>query len=280
MSKKVEPQPKKILKSPPDLSQSGQVSKVPHRPDAQDAERNALTVKIEGDSPYARTLYINEVRFLLGRTAEAIVEIGKRLLVIKEKEKGSFLKIVEEEIGIPYRTAFRFMNTAIKSEKYPTITCQFGKSQLYTLLEASDEDLKDLEEKGVLAGKDMDELATLSVKEMRNLVRELKADTAKIVDEAVSTYKSQNDLLKKELDDFLKIVPLEKKNASRSEKRLLYAQAKYDQFEAALSVLAFNMMEAEDIKIGAKIEGLIKTCLARLLNLGEQWEKHKKGAAR
>jgi hypothetical protein len=126
--------------------------------------------------PYNREAYVNQIRFLLKKTAEAIIEAGKMLLVMKEREGyGNFCQILEEEIGIPVRTAYRFMSTAIKAEKYPVIKT-FAKlakvSQVYTLLEAPEERLRELEERGMLAGKTMDELQRMTVKEMRDLIRQ------------------------------------------------------------------------------------------------------------
>ena len=85
-------------------------------------QRGNKTEQIEGVQPYNRELYIGEVRFLASRTVSDIMEAGKRLLVIKEKEGyGNFTKICEEEIGIPHSTAYRFMNAALKSGKFPKI---------------------------------------------------------------------------------------------------------------------------------------------------------------
>lgn len=171
-----------------------------------EAERNALTVKLEGDLPYDRNIYVNEVRFLMKQTAEAIIEIGKRLLVIKEKEGfGNFMKVVEEEIGIPHRTATRFMNTAIKAEKFPVIQALATVSKVnkvYTLLEAPEEDLKELEKKGVLAGKDMDELQRMSVKDMRELVKELRSGLNKATQKEMDELQKKNATMKQELDNF------------------------------------------------------------------------------
>ena len=165
--------------------------------------RESRTKAIEGDLPYERQLYINEVRFLLQRTAEAIIEIGKRLLVIKEREEfGSFIAVVEEEIGIPARTAQRFMNAALKQKKFPEIQMrQFGASQLYTLLEAPEEDLKELEEKGVLAGHSMDELQAMSVKDMRATIKKLQAGAEKVIGKQVSKLEAKAEKLALENKD-------------------------------------------------------------------------------
>lgn len=168
-----------------------------------DSERQALTKQIEGDLPYDRALYINEVRYLMKHTAETIIEIGKRLLIIQEKEgKGSFIRLVEEEINIPYRTAFRFMNVAIKAEKYPSI--ELAKlascSKVYALLEAPEEELKRFEQLGLFAGKDADDLERMSVKELRDLVRQTKKSVDLRIEKEVKKQVEENKALQREVD--------------------------------------------------------------------------------
>ena len=171
---------------------------------SEDAERLALAKQIEGDLPYDRTLYISEVRYLMKHTAETIIEIGKRFLVIHEKEGyGQFARIVEEELGISRRTAFRFMNAALKAEKYPAINLsQLGtSSKVYALIEAPEEELQKLEQMGLFAGKDMDELESMSVKELRDLVHELKDKKEKFVAREVRKLLEEKGHLEKEVSD-------------------------------------------------------------------------------
>jgi hypothetical protein len=147
-------------------------------------ERQTLTRQLEGDLPYDRALYINEVRYLMKHTAETIIEIGKRLLIIQEHEGyGNFGSLVEEELNMSRRTAYRFMNCATKAEKFPRIDLrQIGtSSKVYALLEAPEEELKKFEQLGLFAGKDMDELETMSVKELRALVKDLRDNKEKYV---------------------------------------------------------------------------------------------------
>ena len=105
----------------------------------------------------------------------------------------------------------------------------------------------------------------------------IKKTVKSIVDNSTTAIKNQNDVLQQQLDEFHKIIPASQKDVSKGEKQLMYAQAKYDEFEAALSALAFAEMEIDDIKIGSKIEGLLKTCHARLIHLAEKWDAHKRG---
>lgn len=246
---------------------------------ADEPERNALVTKIEGDLPYNKEVYVNEVRFYLNQTAGSIIEAGKRLLIIKEKEgHGNFMQIVED-LGLSYRSAARFMHTALKSGKFPAIKVAnlANLSNVYTLLEAPEEDLKQLEEQGVLAGKTMDELSAMSVKDMRDLIRQHRTERDALVEQQTGKIKKENQMLKTELKDFHKIIPNYSKDMSKAEMQLHYALNKYEEFEAAMNGLCFNTMEIEDAGISAKIDGTLKTMHTRIFNFAEKWEKHKKG---
>ena len=89
--------------------------------------------------------------------------------------------------------------------------------------------------------------------------------------------KSANDILLQENKSLHEIIPLDKLDASKSEKQLMLIEHLYSKFEAAVSYLAFEEMEIEDVNTAANVEGLLKRMHARLMHLGEKWESHKKG---
>jgi hypothetical protein len=165
-------------------------------------KRENVLKMVEGDMPYDRQTYVNHAKFYLSRTIEDILMSGKFLLVIKEREGyGEFVKICEGDIGIPHSTAYRFMNAALKAQKYPKLDfSQLGKvSHVYALIEAPDEELKELEKHGVMAGKSMDDLQGMSVKEMRNLIRKLKADAEGVIGKEVKKLEDKNRELADEI---------------------------------------------------------------------------------
>ena len=52
-------------------------------------------------TPYERTRVVGETRFYMGQSAEAMLEVGKRLIQLKENEPyGDFTEIVTEQLGI------------------------------------------------------------------------------------------------------------------------------------------------------------------------------------
>jgi excinuclease UvrABC ATPase subunit len=163
----------------------GKVKKEELNPQKQndDQERKKIIARIKQEWPYIKEEYIKEIRFYMRRTAEEIIKTGKRLLVVQEEEGyGNFCKIISEDLGMAVRTAYRFMNAALKSEQFPAVDfCQIGKSisKVYTLIEAPEEELKKFEQTGLLGGKDIDEIEAMSVKEMREHVKKLRAEVAK-----------------------------------------------------------------------------------------------------
>lgn len=166
--------------------------------------RETEVKSLEGDMAYSRELYVNSAKVALRRTAETIIEAGRCLLVIKEKEgHGEFLKIVEDELHLNYRTAGRFMNAALKNAKYPQLKLDnvSNLSKVYALIEAPDEDLQELNDKGVMAGVSFDELQIMSVKDMRSLIKSLKTETDKIVKVEVKKLETEKDALVKQVQE-------------------------------------------------------------------------------
>ena len=80
------------------------------------ASNSAEVMTQYGDGlPYDRTRLVNEARFYMAQSAEAMLEAGKRLIVLKENEPhGEFEQIVREQLGIPERTARQMMQATLK----------------------------------------------------------------------------------------------------------------------------------------------------------------------
>ncbi|MGF3694319.1 DUF3102 domain-containing protein, partial [Salmonella enterica] len=134
--------------------------------------------------PYERTRIIHEARFYMAQSTEAMLEVGKRLTILKECEPhGEFENIVRNSLGIPERTAQRIMQAAIKflsptlEAKAPTLAL-LNKSKLFELVTEDDEDLAELAEGGTVAGLTLDDIDRMSVRELRKALRESKEDLA------------------------------------------------------------------------------------------------------
>lgn len=79
-------------------------------------EHSAEVMAQFGDGlPYDRIRVVNEARFYMAQSAEAMLEAGKRLIVLKEHEPhGDFTQIVTEQLGLADRTARLMMQAAFK----------------------------------------------------------------------------------------------------------------------------------------------------------------------
>lgn len=114
----------------------------------------------------------DEIRFYQRRTVEAILETGKRLLVLKElTPHGEFAKRVEL-LGFADRTARRFMQAAAKTAKSANLAVLSSTvknaSAFLELVTHDDEVLDGLQE--------MDDFDRMSASQLRQAARELEAD--------------------------------------------------------------------------------------------------------
>lgn len=146
--------------------------------------RSAEIAERFGDGqPYERSRVVSEARFFMATSAEAMFELGKRLIVIKENEPyGDFKQIVIERIGIPYRTAARFMAVSLRlsgmpDSKVPALAL-LGKTKLFDLLDEPAEDVEALVDGGTVAGLDLDDMQAMSSRELRAALVESRKKAA------------------------------------------------------------------------------------------------------
>ena len=144
--------------------------------------RNALTVVEANAAALARQLGYegaltvgtleDEIRFYQRRTVEAILETGKRLLLLKEMTPhGEFAQRVEM-LGFGYRTAARFMQAAAKtakSAKLAVLQYEIKNASAFLELVTHDDDvLENLQE--------MDDIDRLSASQLRERLRQSEQD--------------------------------------------------------------------------------------------------------
>ncbi|HDR9585239.1 TPA: DUF3102 domain-containing protein [Burkholderia stabilis] len=141
--------------------------------------------RIGYDVPYERNRVVQEARFYMGQAAEAALEVGRRLLAIKENEPhGEFVEIVEERLGIPRSTAHRLMQSATKYLLNPKLKdkadqfARLGKAKLFEIMNESDDDLVELAEGGTLAGLTLDEIECKTHRELKAALREAREELA------------------------------------------------------------------------------------------------------
>ncbi|KVS72785.1 DUF3102 domain-containing protein [Burkholderia cepacia] len=143
------------------------------------AARSSEISKQFGDGlPYERHRVVNEARFYMAQSAEAMLEAGKRLILLKENEPhGEFIQIAQEQLGLPHRTAARMMQAAVKYSS-PTLKANLpalahlGKTKLFELMTEDDEELAALADGGTIAGMDLDDIDRMTSRELRAALRE------------------------------------------------------------------------------------------------------------
>lgn len=114
-------------------------------------------------------------------SANLMLSAGCRLLRMKEHEPHGHFKEAVKELNLGYDVAIRLMNAARKfvsdsgSAKYPRLAQQ-SISKIYELALLDDTELKDLEEGKPVADIQVDEVDRMTVRELKEKIREAKKD--------------------------------------------------------------------------------------------------------
>jgi len=147
---------------------------------AQDANDNAQAVAKQLGYEGVMTVGAleDEIRFYQRRTAEACLELGKRLLVLKELSlHGEFIKRIEL-LGFSQTSAKRFMQAAFKFSKTTNLgvlTDKLGsQSKLLELVTMDDEDIQQLADGETVRGLSLDEIDTMTTSQLKAALRESK----------------------------------------------------------------------------------------------------------
>jgi hypothetical protein len=119
------------------------------------------------------------IRFYQQRTAEACLELGKRLVLLKEASLHGEFQPRLELLGIDSRAAQRFMAAAARFSKAvtsPLLKVANSQSKLLELLVLDDSEMIELAEGGTVRGMVADDIANMGVRELRAHLREAKAE--------------------------------------------------------------------------------------------------------
>ena len=135
--------------------------------------------------PYERDRIVHEARFYMAQSAESMLEAGKRLIILKENEPhGDFTNILENELGLAPQVARRMMQASMKvlgegdePTKRSTLSV-LGKAKLYDLMVLDNEELDELADGGTVAGLTLDDVDRMSVRELRQALREARETNA------------------------------------------------------------------------------------------------------
>ncbi|ENU9618642.1 DUF3102 domain-containing protein [Salmonella enterica] len=134
--------------------------------------------------PYERDRIVHETRFYMAQSAEAMLEAGKRLIILKENEPhGEFVEIVREHLGLEPRIAQKMAQAALKFlsptlESKAKALSHLGRTKLYELMLEDDEDLVELADGGTVAGMTLDDIDRMTSRELKAALREARETNA------------------------------------------------------------------------------------------------------
>ncbi|EIL0078231.1 DUF3102 domain-containing protein [Salmonella enterica] len=134
--------------------------------------------------PYERDRIVHETRFYMAQSAEAMLEAGKRLVILKENEPhGDFIDIVESQLSLSKRTSQVMMQASLKYlspklEPKAQALALLGKTKLFELMTEDDEDLVELADGGTIAGMSLDDIDRMTSRELKAALREARETNA------------------------------------------------------------------------------------------------------
>lgn len=122
----------------------------------------------------------DEIRFYQQRTAEACVEMGKRLLILKEMCPHGEFQTRLEVLGFQTRTAQKFMQAVLKISNANTSTLldKVGsQSKLLELVTLDDDQIDALSNGDSIGDITLDDIEMMSVRELKKAIKDARNDT-------------------------------------------------------------------------------------------------------
>ena len=172
---------------------------------AAEMQRNMqAVVATYGDSlPYSYDRILNECAFFMEQSATAAIELGKRLIVLKEMEGHGKFGTALSALGLSQDTAQRMMKAAVKLPNTATsrhlIDAVKTKSKIFELMILDNDELKELSDGGTVAGIKLDDVDRMSVRELRAALRESR-ETVKSKDNVLAGKNQKLDEMEGKLD--------------------------------------------------------------------------------
>ncbi len=211
--------------------------------------------------PYERDRIVHEARFYMAQSAEAMLEAGKRLIILKENEPhGDFINIVESELSMSKRTAQVMMQASIKYlspqlESKAQTFALLGKAKLFELMTEDDENLAELADGGTVAGLTLDDVDRMSVRELRQALREAR--------EARETNAAQQRVL---ADKNEKIDSLSTRLEKKSRIQPPEPDEEVKKLRAEVTALAVEAESAIAVRLSSAFETLCAYCAENMID--------------
>lgn len=209
-----------------------------HQLDVLHAQQESAARSLAQTIGYTGTLTVealeNEIRFYQRRSVESLLEVGKRLLVLKELTPHGEFDGRVQRLGFAPRSAQRFMLAAAKTAKsanLAVLATQVKNASAFLELITHDEDtLEELRE--------MDDVDRMSASQLRTAVRNLRGDL-----------QARDDVLNKTHKDLVKLqVQMGKKIAADTDWPDALAPIE-DQIAAAGRKVAQGLSEMEICRV-------------------------------
>ena len=150
----------------------------------QAAQENALALaeQLGYEGALTVTGLEEEIRFYQRRSVEAVLETGKRLLLLKEiSPHGEFMPSLER-LGIGYRMAARFMSATLKFSNVSSTTHfalqNLNQGKLLELLVLDEGEIEALDQGDTVRGVKLDDIDCMSVSELRRALRTASTEHA------------------------------------------------------------------------------------------------------
>ena len=226
-----------------------------------------------GDNlPYSYDRVVNECAFFIEASATAAIELGKRLILIKEMEQHGQVGKALEQLGISWPTANRVMKAVLKLPNSSTSTNLVNKlqskSKLFELMTLDTDDLEELAEGGTVAGLTLDDVDKMTVRELKVALREARME-GEAKDKRMAEKSAKNDELN---------ISLDKLSRKLTEKQGLLAQSTPEQETQRLRAEVENLVTAVQIDyLTRDIPEAFRHLLAHSERTGTAHDDHMRG---
>ncbi|MGB3749424.1 MAG: hypothetical protein WA961_14590 [Rhodanobacter sp.] len=125
--------------------------------------------------PYHVESYVARIRLNMQETGQRLVEIGVMLAEIREREDAASYHSILDRLDMSTRFAQRAIQSAVKVKGLPKLQA-LGSGKMLELISEDDDTLAALENGGTLAGLTLDEVDSMSVRELKAALRAERAE--------------------------------------------------------------------------------------------------------
>jgi hypothetical protein len=227
----------------------------------------------------------DEIRFYQRRTVESVLELGKRLLVLKELTlHGEFTQRVQM-LGIDEALARKFMRATVKFTKQETFpVLKLGsQSKLLELLVLDDGEIEALESGETVRGVTLDKIETMSVSELKKALRDAEADKAAkdrvIADKSEQLNRQSEQLVRRAhvnwpeaFEGYLRQLAITRKNLKHALGSLDVIRSDAMAIEAGSEAEEASLNQAREI-LATELVGLHNECAEMVAALGMSFDK-------